>query len=439
MRSKNLCIALFIGFVIDGSALADTVSSPPDPVSSGAIVMSGTAEKTKTLSREQTVAYALAHNPGLQATGQLEQAARARRLQADGFDSPTVFWEVEETDSGNVNKAGNQIYGIEQSFEWIGVRQARKQAADLGISVASANVERTRLRVTARTEKIFDQALLAEHIRKLLQQVSNLTRDAVEISRVRFKSGAGSYLDLLRTQVAHKRLQNKLRDAEVRVTTTRRQLNVVIGSDNELIIPAGKLSYHQIDLDPRQWLDKLNRSGPTFVLLKRRNEQSERLLVATRRARLPEITASLGRQRLYDRIDSEYTWAATLGLKLPLPGSDRQSGLEAEAKANSLALRDQSRALQMNALEKFKARIDQARSLEKQLQTYDDTILLDVQDERKAAEQAYRVRRIDALNLLDVYSTFLEMQRTYFETIVRYRAALADLDALGEDLWEIEI
>ncbi|GMR18397.1 MAG: TolC family protein [Gammaproteobacteria bacterium] len=439
MRSNNIGIALFISCVIGSSALADTVLSPPDPVSSGAIVSSGIAEKTKTLSRKQTIAYALAHNPGLRAANQLEQAARARRLQADGFDSPTVFWEVEESDNSNVNEAGNQIYGIEQSFEWVGVRQARKQAADLGISAASANVERTRLRVTARTEKVFDQALLAEHIRKLLEQVSNLTRDAVGISRVRFKSGAGSYLDLLRTQVAHKRLQNKLLDAEVRVTTTRRQLNVVIGTDNEIIIPAGKLSYRSMDLDPRQWLDKLNRSGPTFVLLKRRNEQSERLLTATRRARLPEITASLGRQRLYNGVDSEFTWAATLGFKLPLPGSDRQSGLEAEATANSLALRDQSRALQMSALEKFKARIDQARSLETQLQTYADTILLDVQDERKAAEQAYRVRRIDALNLLDVYGTFLEMQRTYFETIVRYRSALADLNALGEDLWEVEL
>jgi len=439
MRSNNLCIALFIGFIVSSSALADTVLSPPAPVFSGAIVSSGIAEKTKTLGREQTIAYALEHNPGLQAANQLEQAARARRLQTDGFDSPTVFWEVEETDNGNVSQAGNQVYGIEQSFEWLGVRQARKQAADLGISAASANVERTRLRIVARTEKAFDQALLAEHIRKLLQQVSNLTRDAVGISRVRFKSGAGSYLDLLRTQVAHKRLQNELRDAEVRVTTTRRQLNVVTGADSGLIIPDGKLFYRPMDLDHQQWLDKLNQSGPTFVLLKHRNEQSERLLTATRRARLPEITASLGRQRLYDRIDSEYTWAATLGFKLPLPGSDRQSGLEAEAKANSLALRDQSRALQMSALEKFKARIDQARSLATQLQTYNDTILLDVQDERKAAEQAYRVRRIDALNLLDVYSTFLEMQRTYFETIVRYRAALADLNALGEDLWEIEI
>ncbi len=397
------------------------------------------ADAPSGLTRAQAVQLALENNPQLQAAGRQVDAARARRLQADGFDPPTVFWDVEEADSGGPSRFGSQVYGIEQSVEWFGVRRARKQATDLGIEAATASLERLRLRITAQTQKAFDRVLLADGTVRLLQQLVALTGEAVGISRVRFKSGTGKYVDLLRTRIARQRLRNDLRDAKIAAADARRRLGVLLGNDAGTLTVSGELRYRPLQLDRDAWLAKIDQTGPTFILLKRRAEQADKAYAATRKARLPEITVGLGRQRLYDGANANYAWAGQLGLKFPLPGSDRQRGLEGEALAEARAIQDRGRALRLRAQARLQQRYNEAEALAAQLASYNDAILPDVEDQLKAAQQEYRVRRIDALNLLDVYNTYLDTHRAYLNTLTRYRAVVADLETLGEDLWEVEL
>ncbi len=412
----------------------------------GLIVLAGfipflslAADAPSGLTRVQAVRLALENNPQLQAAARRLEAARARRLQADGFEPPTVFWDVEEADGGGPRRFGNQIYGIEQTVEWFSVRRARKQATGLGIEAATASLDRVRLRITAQTQKTFDQVLLADNTVRLLQQLVVLTGEAVGISRVRFKSGTGKYVDLLRTRIARQRLQNDLRDAKIAAAKARRLLGVLLGNDAGTLTVLGELRYQSLQLDRDAWLAKISQTGPTFILLKRRAEQADKVYAATRKARLPEVTVGLGRQRMYDGANTNYAWAGQLGLKFPLPGSDRQRGLEGEALAEAQAIQDRGHALRLRARARLWQRYDEAEALAAQLTSYNDAILPDSEDQLKAAQQEYRVRRIDALNLLDVYNTYLDTHRTYLNTLTRYRAALADLETLGEDLWEVEL
>lgn len=133
------------------------------------------------LTREQAVAQALATNPTLKAFERELEAARARRLQADGFDPPTFFWDFEEAERlGSPSRFGNQVLGVEQNIEWFGVRRARKEAAALGVDAAEALLDRARSRIAARTRKAFDEVLQARAAVELLERMTTLAGEAVE-------------------------------------------------------------------------------------------------------------------------------------------------------------------------------------------------------------------------------------------------------------------
>lgn len=382
---------------------------------------------------DEALAIARAANTQIRAAEREAEAARAQRLQADGIEPLTLFYDWEESDTLNPNRAGNRRIGIEQEIDWPGKRLRRKQAGGLNIEASEALVERARLRVFAQVRKNFDQVLAGIEIERLLRAMVERLREAVSLSRVRFQSGAGQYLDVLRTQVALQRAQNELRDAEVAAREARRRLNILLGRGGDRVEITGALT-----LPPLPPLNADVVTGPTFVLAERRIAQAERQRQAARAGRYPDLRLSVARQRLDAAGGNENAWAGSVGLRVPLPGSDRQRGLEAEALAAEYIQRERMRALTLNAQARLQQRYDEARALDEQMRAYRDAILPDVDDQLKAAQQEYRVRRIDALNLLDVYNTYLETQRGYLESLARYRGALIDIETLGEDLWEID-
>lgn len=393
---------------------------------------------TPTFSRDQAVASALENNPGLAAVERQIEAAQARRLQADGFDPPTLFWNFEEANNLKPNRFGNQILGIEQNIPWFGVRRARKQVADLDIQVAQAMRTRARQRLTARVEKTYDRVLVAQAVQTLLAQMVKLTEEAVEISRTRFKSGGGQYVDLMRTRLRHSQLQNELRNAETVANQEQRELNQLLGAGGAATQLGDTLQYTPVPVEREIWLSRLEQEGATWVLLQRREQQAQLQFQAIRQGRYPELSLGVGRQRVTDGTNNNDAWAGRIGLTFPIPGSDRQNGLEGEALAEAAALKNNAAAQRLQAHARLNQRLDESQTFDKQLRQYRDVMLPDAEDQLQAAQQEYRVRRIDALNLLDVYATYGETRRAYVETLARYRAAITDLNTLGEDLWEIE-
>jgi outer membrane protein TolC len=438
MRLLRILGAVLIGgLTVTPAQAADRVD---DEIQSSSDERSVSAAYTGVaLSRDQAVDQALAQNPGFLALKRQVDVAYAKREQADGFESPTIYWEFEEANRSNASGIGSQVIGIEQSFEWFGVRSARKELADLGIEATRALVERGRLRLTARVLKAYDHVLLTDSTLRLLERMVSLNKEAVNISRTRFKAGESQYVDLMRTRLQRNQLQNELLAAQTAAAGAQRVLKRLLGQESEGVQLAGALSYEPLLKQDKHWLQRLEQQGPTFALLDRRIRQAEQQLQIARKGRYPEITFGIGQQRLNDGINREDALAGQLSFKFPLPGSDRQSGLEAEAVAERYAVTDQANAQRIEVRSVFSQSLKVAHTLEKQIQDYQAVMLPDAEDQLKAARQAYRLGRIDALNLLDIYSTYSEIQQSYLETLVRYRAVITDLQTLGEALWEVEL
>lgn len=391
------------------------------------------------LTREQAVAQALATNPTLKAFERELEAARARRLQADGFDPPTFFWDFEEAERlGSPSRFGNQVLGVEQNIEWFGVRRARKEAAALGVDAAEALLDRARSRIAARTRKAFDEVLQARAAVELLERMTTLAGEAVELARARFRTGAASYVDFLRLRLRREQLQNERRTVLVAEAAARRELNGLLGRTGDTIKVQGELRETERLPEASSYLADAERRVPTLKLLEYRRAEAAKRYEAARAGRLPELSLGLGRERLYDGA-SDYAWAGRVGLRLPFPGSDRQQGLEAEALAEMNRVADLGQAQRLAVQTRLGQRLDEAAALAERVEDFRKVLLADAEDQLKAAQQEYRVGRIDALGLIDVFNTYVEIRRDYLETLTRLRAATADLAGFGEDLWEVEL
>lgn len=424
----NSVFALIAYIASAGIALAADVSVPA----------SAGDEPAQVLTREQALEQALAANPAIRALTREVEAARARRLQADGFAPPSFVYDFEEARDSNPSRFGNQKYGIEQTIEWPGRRRLLKQFAALGIDAAEAALERTRLRLTAQVRKAFDQVLANEAALTLITDAAARMQESVDVSRGRFRAGTDKYLDVLRTQVEAQRLQNDRRLAAVAVNQARRELNVLLGEPSIRFTAAGEFEPPLLNIERDALMATATETGPSFRLLTRRAEQAQTRYEAVRKGRYPDIGVGIQRQRLYSAgAETDYAWAGTLSLSLPLPGTDRQRGLEGEALAQAQAAADRIRAARLSFEARLRQRYDEAAAAAAQIKSYRESILPDVEDQLKSAQQEYRVRRIDALNLLDAYRTYLATQRDYLEALASYRAALADLETWGEDLWEV--
>lgn len=410
------------------------------PVSSA---QAGVQDEKKTppnepLTRAQAVGRALEANPLLASFGREIEAARARRLQADGFEPPTLSWDFDEADRlSSPGRFGNQILGIEQSFEPVAARRARKEATAIGINAAEALLERAQYRVRARTQKAFDEALKSRRESALLERMAGLAGESVEFSRVRFRSGAASYVDFLRLRLRREQLQNEQRITEVNEAAALRELGALLGYGDALPAIWGDLE----SLDPvpeaSAVLAGAEQRIPTLRVFEERRREAEKHYETARAGRFPEITVGIGRQRLYDDV-SDYAWAGRLALRLPIPGSDLQQGREAEARAEMDRSGDRARAQYLTVKSSLGRRLDEAKTLERRVGDFRKLLLPDAEDQLKAAQQDYRVGRIDALSLTDVFATYVDIHREYLDALLRLRAAIADLQTLGEDLWELE-
>lgn len=408
------------------------------PAADVSVPASAGDEPAQVLTREQALEQALAANPAIRALTREVEAARARRLQADGFAPPSFVYNFEEARDSNPSRFGNQRYGVEQTIEWPGRRRLLKQFAALGIDAAQAALDRIKLRLTAQVRKAFDQVLAREASLKLITDAAARMQESVDVARGRFRAGTDKYLDVLRTQVEAQRLLNDRRLAEIAVNEARRSFNVLLGEPGIRFAAAGELEPAPMNVERDALMTNVTETGPSFRLLARRAEQAQTRYEAVRKGRYPDIGVGVARQRLYSAAaETDYAWAGTLSLSLPLPGSDRQRGLEGEALAEARSIADRFRVARLSFEARLQQRYDEAVAAAASIKSYRESILPDVEDQLKSAQQEYRVRRIDALNLLDTYRTYIATQRNYLEALASYRAALADLETLGEDLWGV--
>lgn len=407
-RLGPLVIALAVPAWTSAQGGSGSAAAPPQ-----AAPLTMTAAVQLALTRNQTLrAQRLEINASR--ADQVTAALKPNPVISFGADDLPVFSPSQLTGSTFANDV---TYGatFSYTFERGGKRRSRSTVAQDTTDVTTkvtADVER---QVRFQTEQAFVGVLLAKSVLKLAQD--NLTNfsDVVTLNQQRVASGDLSEGDFLKISLQKLQFQQDVSAAQVGLVQAKAALRQLVGFDT---LPddydvAGELAYtaHRVNLDE----------------LKREALQSRPdLLAAQSGVRLAQDGLALERANRARDIEGDFDYSKTgpsntvgAALTIELPFYDRNQGNIAHARFAVQQATEVESATRAGVLTDVVDAYAAYQTSDEVVRLYESGYLDQAQQSLDITTYAFQR---GAANLLDL----LDAERTYRDTQLGYRQALAD-------------
>ncbi|MCA1575467.1 MAG: TolC family protein [Acidobacteria bacterium] len=327
---------------------------------------------------EDLEAMAIQKNPTLAQAEASIQAAEGRRRQAGMFPNPIAGYFLEEFAFRSPGETAEQGVFIEQTIPLGGkLSKARRVFArekDQAVILAEAQ----RLRVTNSIRVLYYETLGAQRLVELRDDLSQLAREAVEITRELYNVGQADRPDQLEIEIEAERSEIDFLRAQNDWLRSWRTLAAMVGSP--------ELSPARLAGSPEDELVPLNEAQLQETLL----------------SQSPETKVALaGVERAH----------AVLA-------SARAQRIPAEAEL-AIAERDLQR-LQLVLRSRFAASFREYRNAQQMIERYRTQVV-------PRARQAYEMYLSSFRQMAAAYPQVLIAQRTLFQVEVEYARALVQL------------
>ena len=375
-------------------------------------------EQARMFDLDSIVDLALERNPTIASAQSVIEENQGRRTKAGAYPNPNITagtGNAEIRDPRNGVRFMEYNASVYQTVEWPGMRAARKDAADSGLSSATFSLDEAKLNLVAEVKGTFYELLLAERTVDLLQQNLENVQDVARIVRARVRSGEGPQFESVKAEV-------EVLKAKQEITKAKNVVRVKLVGLNTLT--AGALgTRYEVQGDFRALRDRLDpeqmaaRDLSQHPILKRQGkliEQAELTVTKERQARVPNVTLFGGYAREVGRE------AVVGGLSVPTPIWYQQQGHIAEA----LGTQRKEEAGLIHALNNLGRQLNQhareAETAQERIIVYEEGLLKQAQEALRIAQLSFRQ---GASSLLEV----LDAQRVQRQITVDYNLARFEL------------
>jgi cobalt-zinc-cadmium efflux system outer membrane protein len=389
------------------------------------------AQAPTTVTLEQAVDLALAHNHSIIATRTLIYQNQAQEITANLRPNPTLgvdaqfipIFDPDNFSSDNLNQTQQFDIGLSYLFERGKKRQRRLQAARDQTAVTKAQVADAERTLIFNVGQQFVTVLLAESTLRFAEQDLKSFQQTVDIAQAQLNGGAISEGDYLKIKLQMLQFQTDVSSARLARVQALVSLRELLGYD---AVPAsydvvGDLAYQPLNAKVEDLQARALRQRPDY--------QAAELGITAAQSQilLAKANAKVDVNGTFDftHVSGEYT--ASVFANWALPIFNRNQG---EIARTQYAL-TQSQEMQLSASDTVLSDVSNAyeavRSNEEVLQLYTSEYLKNAKDSRDISEYAYKR---GAASLLD----FLDAERTYRATELAYRQALGSYMAAIEQL-----
>jgi outer membrane protein, heavy metal efflux system len=377
-----------------------------------------TKEQTSVFTLDRIIELALERNPAIAGARSVIEQNEGRRTKAGAYPNPQITAQFADATIRTARTGSRAVENgviVEQTVEWPGMREARKDAAAAGLTGATFSLDEAKLNLIAEVKGTFYELLLAERTVDLLQQNLEIVQEVARIVRARVRSGEGPQFEAVKAEV-------EVLKAKQEMTKAKNVVRVkLVGLDT---LTSGALGpRYQVQGDFRSLRDRLDpeqmaaRDLSQHPILKRQGklvEQAELTVTKERKARVPDVTLFGGYSTQID------TKSVVAGITLPTPIWYQQQGHIAEALGTQRkeeaalihAQNDLGRAINQHARE--------AETAQDQILVYEEGLLKQAQEALRIAQLSFRQ---GASSLLDV----LDAQRVQRQITVDYNQARFEL------------
>ena len=372
---------------------------------------------------DEAIQMALLRNHNLRATRTTIPQSEADEVTAALRPNPTlstswgnlpIYPKPSEGYRANLRDSSQVDVGLSYEFE-LGRRGRRMRAAKDATAVTRSQVSQSERDLTFRVASQFITVELAESTIELAKANLESFQQAVDISEVRFKSGGISENEYLKIKLELLQFKTDLKQAELDKVQALADLRQSLGYES---VSAdydvqGNFEYKPVNLT-LEALEKQaiqNRPDLRAAIQSLTAANSQRALAKANG--VPNLTASV------DWVYSGGIHTGVIGLSIPLPIFDRNQGEVAKAfHAINQAQEQQYEALGQ-VMTDVKRAHDGLRASERIVQYFESGYLEVSLKSREMSRYSYER---GATSLLD----FLDSERSYRQTQLAYRQAMAD-------------
>ncbi|MEW6024518.1 MAG: TolC family protein [Pseudomonadota bacterium] len=361
--------------------------------------------------------------PRLRAAGHEAAASAAAIGQAGHYPNPTLEYLREGEQAGT----RTTTVQLNQPIELGGKRRARVALAESTAALARGDLAALRQEVRAEVIAGWYAVLAAQERQQLATTLAGLAAKGIEVAERQVAAGKVSPIDATRARLAAVDASTELNAAQAELAIARTRLGALVGRPGEALVLAPGQDAAPPALKP---LAALLADAAQALPVRRARGQlaaEEAQSQVERAARLPDLTLSVGSQK----IDDVARRQAVVGVSLPLPLFNRNEGNLLAALRRSDKARDEVTAAETAAASDIGTaytRYEQARSEAAMLRA---DVIPSAQSAYELTLKGFEHGKFAFLDVLDAQRTWARVQLRQWTATQEAWRAYADLARLN--------
>jgi outer membrane protein, heavy metal efflux system len=390
------------------------------------LLLAGTASAQSpppTISLDQAVDLALAHNHSLRATRTLIDQNKAQEVTAGLRPNPSLngdtlylpIFTPSDFSTDTLSTLTEFDLGVSYLFERGKKRQRRIDAARDATAVTRDQVSDSERMLIFNVAQQFIQAQLAQSTLDFAQKDLDSFQQTVDISQEQYKVGAISEGDLLKIKLQLLQFQTDVSSAKVARVQALANLRQLLGFDS---VPAdfhieGQFSFQPLNLNLDDLRAMALKSRPDLMAAEAGIRAAQSQVALAKANGKVDVTGAL----TFSHVSDESLMGVSFSV--PLAVFDRNQGEIARTRFAATQAEQMADAASEQVLTDVRNNYEAFQTNKEIVQLYTSGYLKQAQDSRDISQYAYKR---GAASLLD----FLDAERSYRVTQLSYRQALAN-------------
>jgi cobalt-zinc-cadmium efflux system outer membrane protein len=388
-------------------------------------------QSTTSITLDQAIDLALAHNHALKATRTMIFQNQAQEITANlrpnptfGADSQFVpIFSPSDFSVDELNITQQFDVGLSYLFERGHKRQRRLQAARDQTAVTRAQVTDAERTLAFNVGQEFVSVLLAESTLQFAQEDLKAFQNTVDISEAQFKAGDISEADYLKIKLQLLQFQTDASSARLAKAQALVALRQLLGYD---AVPAnydvvGDLTYQPLKTGVDDLQARALRERPDFqaALLGVTAAQSQ--------IQLAKANSKVDVTGTYDFTHTAGQNSGSIFVSFDLPIFNRNQGELARTGYALTQAQETQQSASDTVLSDVVNAYEAVKSNDEILQLYNTGYLKQAQDSRDISEYAYKRGAASLLDFLDAERSYRAAQLAYRQALAAYMTALEQL------------
>lgn len=387
-----------------------------------------TSLTNQSITLEQALTQAEAHNPKLASSRWNIGIADGYRQQADLLPNPELSWLTEDTGS-----RGEVTVQVTQAVQLGGKRGARVGVASQEQQIASLQFEQELNQLRADVIEAFYTALLAQERVELAKQNQSLAERSLVVASTRVKAGRASPIEERRSQVQLAEIALELNRAQRDQRIAYQALSQLMGnSSNTFSRVEGNFYYFPPVPQTAHLIEHLDSTNLLRLATLQINQQ-ESVVALEKANRIPDLSVTVGNKR----IGEDNRDVIVLGLSMPLPLFDRNQGNIYAASQKVGQAQDLRNATELKLQAETQQALTQWSTASISVESLVKEIIPATQENLTNITRGFEAGKFGFIDVLDAQRTLLSARIEYVQAATDVIQAWAKIERIYGDVFKL--